>query len=132
MHIIQEKLADYETMNDSSLVETVVDGWEVVCLENEEHRNLVSSHQYAQWVSYRDGKSERLESIVESFEGELNESDKLFLTEMARDITRAQHKSADQILEEAVETKIEEGSTTATLSEKKVGWLKKIRQFFKK
>lgn len=102
MHAIQEELVTLGTLNDDEMVEMVIAAWQTVCEENESQRHLVTDTQWNQWVQYKTATTGRLDKAVDSYkEGTLSEEARGVFDSIAREIIRAGHKTAPELVEEA-------------------------------
>lgn len=134
MHQVQKNVENAAALEDSDLIEAVVQAWEVVCEENESHKHLVSEGDFQQWVNFRDETALKLHEYVDFYEGTLSEDGRAFFQRTASMIAQARHKSEKDILDEAsrktaVET--ERGSAPETKQTVKENWLRKISRWFK-
>jgi hypothetical protein len=102
MHAIQEELATIETLEDDAVVELVLASWRTVCEENDSQRHLVNDSQWSQWESYKTRTLQMLGGAVESYtNGALTPAGRETFVTIGKEITRAGHKTAPELIEEA-------------------------------
>lgn len=103
MHEVQTNLKNAKDLDDDALLEAVVHGWEVVCKENSEQRELVSEFQFEQWITFRNETSLKMHEIIDFSDGPLSEDDRGYLESIANMIASATHKTEAEIIAEAEE-----------------------------
>jgi hypothetical protein len=102
MHAIQEELETIDTLEDDAVVEMVLASWKTVCEENDIQRHLVNESQWSQWISYKERTLKMLESAVDGYKvGALTPAGRETFVTIAKEITRAGHKTAPELMEEA-------------------------------
>lgn len=101
MHEVQTNLKSAKDLDDDALLEAVVFGWEVVCKENSEQRNLVSAAQFDQWVTFRNETSLKMHEVIDFSDGKISDSDRTYLESIANMIASATHKTEAEIIAEA-------------------------------
>lgn len=141
MHEVQDKVKNAKELSDAALIEVVISSWEVVCAENEAQKDLVTKAQFDQWTAFRNETSLKLHETVD-FAGEtLTADQRSYLVNIAGFIANATHKTEAEIIAEAAhaeeETKRSNSTmvntaveTKATLKEKKVGFLSRLKKLF--
>lgn len=141
MHEVQDKVKNAKELSDAALIEVVISSWEVVCAENEAQKDLVTKAQFDQWTAFRNETGLKLHETVD-FAGEtLTDAQRKYLVDIAGFIANATHKTEAEIIAEAAHA--EEGArrssstmvntaveTKATLKEKKVGFLSRLKKLF--
>lgn len=140
MHEVQDKVKNAKELSDAALVEVVISSWEVVCAENEAQKHLVSESQFRQWTAFRNETGLKLHETVD-FAGEtLTDDQRNYLISIAGFIANATHKTEAEIIAEADRAEAEakrantrvitQAETKATLKEKKVGFLARLKKLF--
>lgn len=147
MHEIQETVKNAKDLTDEALIETVVASWEVVCAENEAHKELVTPGQFQQWTQFKNSTSLKMHEILDFSDGELSKENRDYLESMAGFIANATHKSEAEIIAEnakteertLADTRVTPDSTeshTNTLVQdskvkaKKAGWMTRLKKLF--
>lgn len=140
MHEVQDKVKNAKELSDAALVEAVISSWEVVCAENEAQKHIVSESQFRQWTAFRNETGLKLHETVD-FAGEtLTDDQRNYLVSIAGFIANATHKTEAEIIAEADRAEAEakrantmvvtQAETKATLKEKKVGFLARLKKLF--
>lgn len=141
MHEVQDKVKNAKELSDAALIEVVISSWEVVCAENEAQKDLVTKAQFDQWTAFRNETGLKLHETVD-FAGEtLTDAQRKYLVDIAGFIANATHKTEAEIIAEAAhaEEEAKRSSSTmvntavetkATLKEKKVGFLSRLKKLF--
>lgn len=141
MHEVQDKVKNAKELSDAALIEVVISSWEVVCAENEAQKDLVTKAQFDQWTAFRNETGLKLHETVD-FAGEtLTADQRSYLVNIAGFIANATHKTEAEIIAEAAQAEEEAKrsnstmvntavETKATLKEKKVGFLSRLKKLF--
>lgn len=145
MHEVQANLMNAQDLDDDALLEAVVSGWEVVCKENSEQRDLVTQAQFEQWINFRNETSLKLHEIIDFSDGPVSEDDRSYLESVANMIVSATHKTETQIkadAEKEAERRIREAEAGCQLTEvperedgaavRKQGLLGRLKKLFTK
>lgn len=145
MHEVQETMKKAKDLDDDSLVEVVISGWEIVCKENAEQRHLVTRSQFEQWVAFRDETGLRIHEILDFSDGPLSVDDRAYLENIAKMISSARHKTETELIAEmkaneererlALEAEAQDAVNAVlaqTPEKKKAGWLNRLKDLFAK